>query len=186
MNEKIVVVIPTIKPVEEHQKIKDIYQARAGVECLVVIHHDKIKEGWVKVHNLYSSVLNYDWYMYTADDYYPGRDYLKIALESAKRTGKKLIAFNDGKWSGTNATAGLVHKSLIDKIPYKQLFYPGYFVHGADPELTAIAKLLNEYYYEPLALCVEVDYYKDVQNIKAYPEDGKLYKQRELINFEVK
>jgi hypothetical protein len=185
MNEIIVVVIPTIKPFEEREKIKEVYLKRAGVDCLVFMLYDTVKEGWIKLHNLASSSFEYDWYMYGCDDYFPGQDYLKIALDAGKRTGKKLIAFNDGKWHGNNATVGLVHKSLIDKIPYKSLFNPQYKRHYADPELTAIAKLLNEYHYEPLAVCIEVDYNKDLNKLNCCKEDRELYRRRELINFEV-
>jgi hypothetical protein len=181
---KIVVVIPCYGILKEQQdKVKKIYEVRAGIECTIYMIEDTNKEGWVSIHNRMSKELEWDWYVYSAQDYYPGRQYLKIALESAIKHNKKHIAFNDGKWFGENATAGLVHKDLIQKIPYKTLFYRGYFMHGADPELTAITKKLNEFHYEPLALCVEVDYNKDIEGSKRYPEDSKLYRLRAETNF---
>src|SRR6056297_2222834 len=40
----------------------------------------------------------YDWIVYAQDDLFPGNSWLNIALEAARLTNKKFIAFNDGKW----------------------------------------------------------------------------------------
>ena len=182
----VVVVIPyVVGDLEQALRTKKIMEVRAGVPCEVIIVEDTNHIGWVAVHNQMARELHYDFYLYSCSDYFPGRDYLKIALDYAKKSNKMLVGFNDGKWHGRSATAGLIHKDLIPKLYQSNtLFYTGYKMYGADPDLTGRAKVLQEFVYAPEALLLEIDYTKDFRPKRtSYPEDSTLYYQREKLNF---
>lgn len=87
-----------------------------------------------------------------------------------------------GKWFGKNATAGMIHKSLIPEMYGEPLFYPSYDHHGADPDLTEKATLMKEYVYCPEAIFMEVDYNKDFRTT-SYPVDMQLYHKRKSKGF---
>ncbi len=187
MKKDIVIVIPC-KGIsqEERDKIENVFRKRAGINHLSVFMIDDVNSvGWVKLQNEYASKLDWDWYMYCAQDYFPGNNFLKIALDSAKKTRKKLIGLNDGKWFGRNATVALVHKDIFKYLPYHTLFFPEYFRHCAEVELTMIAKRLKLYHYESKSICVEVDYHKDLKNVQVHPKDMELFKKRKGLGFGV-
>ncbi len=180
---KTVVVIPC-RPsdVVLAERVVPVYQKRAGAPCEVYVVEDKDGIGWVKLQNEMAAKLEFDWYCYTADDYFPGRNWLKLALEAAQQYNKRFVCFNDGKWFGENATAGLAHKSLIPELySTGTLLNPNYIWHGSDPDLTHRAKALNEFIYVPNAVMMEIDYEKLITNNakKGYRSDRKLRERRQ-------
>ena len=184
--EKIVIVVPYITDTKDNiRELIPLLEKRAGVPVKVIPYEDTNRVGWVKLHNALSVSLDYDWYVYCPSDYFPGRDFIKIALETAKKYNKLMVGFNDGKWFGKNATAGIVNKKLIPKLYSGTIFYPKYEHHGADPDLTEKAMLLNEYVYAPEALLVEIDYKKDFidSNVRLNRRDVELYLKRKEQGF---
>lgn len=184
--ERVVVVIPyRFESVDSVSKVTKLMEKRAGVPCEVIAVEDVDGIGWVAMHNKMAKELKFLWYVFTAFDYFPGRQYLKIALAKAKETGKLAVGFNDGKWGNSNITAGLIHTDLIPKLYSSgNLFNENYLKHGADPDLFGRVKALNAYAYAPEALLVEIDYLKDFQNSsRLNPPDFSLYKKREKMGF---
>ena len=180
-NEKIVIVVPYITGEwNKVDKLSRLLVKRAGVPCKVHCIEDTKGEGWIGIHNRMAKELDWDWYLYCPSDYFPGRDYLKIALKMAHEHNKLMVGFNDGKWHGTNATAGLVHKDLIPKLYQGTLLYTGYQHHGSDPDITEKAMLLDEFIYAPEALLVEIDYTKDFipSKKRLNQDDFKLFMKR--------
>jgi hypothetical protein len=183
METKIVIVVPyTTESKEYIDKLRLLLDVRAGVDVTVYTVEDRYREGWIKLHNRLCKELDYDWYIYCPCDYFPGRCFVRIALEIAKRDNKLMVGFNDGKWFGKNATAGMVHKDLIKLVYRDTIFYPGYQHHGADPDLTEKAILMNEFVYAPEAILVEIDYTKDFEQ-RTNPNDMDLFIRRRANKF---
>jgi len=130
----------------------------------------------VAVHNQEFRRLSNPYYLYSCADYFPGRNYLRIAWEAMQEHNAYLVGFNDGKWRGGIATVGLVRREWAEQNYGGDLFFPGYKCHGADDELTNLAMRDGVYHYEPDAVLVEVDYEKDFK--ASNPADGKLYRDR--------
>jgi hypothetical protein len=172
------VVIPSRpEDVELAWKNQAVQERRAGVGPInthVAVDRDRI--GWVAMHNMVFQRLRGDYYLYSCADYFPGRDYLRIAWDAMARTGASLVGFNDGKWQGKIATVGLVRREWAERNYDGDLFFSGYKSHGADDELTNLAMRDGVYHYEPNAVLVEVDYEKDFK--ASNPDDGRLYRAR--------
>jgi len=147
---------------KEAEKVALIHLVRAGMPCevILIIQQDGWS-GWVALHNWAVKNLDFDYYCYSCGDYYPGKAYLKMAYEIAIQEGRKLIAFNDGKWGGYIATAGLVEKKWMEKNYDGDLFYSGYKKHYADTELSMIAMEQDVMGYCPDAVLIEIDFEKD-------------------------
>jgi hypothetical protein len=178
---KIVVVIPyTTESDDFVYKVIKLHKDRAGIKCDVYAVKDDKRLGGFAIQNEMAKKLRYDYYCYSWIDYFPAVNYLKNAIEAMIEHKKGLCGFNDGKWNGNNATAGVIHKSLL-KTNYKDsnLFYTGYRQHFADPDLTAVAKKRNQYVYEPSAILMEIDYDKDIKSSEHLNKDDyKLYVER--------
>jgi cellulose synthase/poly-beta-1,6-N-acetylglucosamine synthase-like glycosyltransferase len=155
------------------ENAKFLHKIKAGIPCVVTGIEDKEKKGWVASHNRFIEHLQFDYYCYSAADYIPGDDYLKIAIEALEKSGKGLCGFNDGKWDGKIATAGVITRDFFLKYG---LFYDGYKSHGADNEITDFAIDNNEYIYEPKAILAELEERKINKNPNV--EDQKLYANR--------
>ena len=171
---------------DDVDKVKRLYKARAGADCDVLMIDSKGK-GWVQVQNetVQANFEGYTHFVYTCMDYFPGRDYLALALMAMTEFKAGLVGFNDGKWHGKNATAGLVSKEFIlNNYPSKTMFHTGYKFHGADPDLTECAMRKNKYVYCPAAVMIEVDYEKDFRSNKM-DIDQKLYYAREHRGFDL-
>jgi len=162
-DEKILVVIPYRKgEIEQATKAADIHKSRAGMPVQVYLMEDEYKEGWVAMQNWAARNLNYDYLIYSCDDYFPGINYVKIAYDTLQKTGKGLCVFNDGKWYGHIATAGLISRKLIEKLPYDMgLFSDDYKQNYGDTELTDVTIHLKEIVYNPDAVLMEIDYEKE-------------------------
>lgn len=172
----IVVVIPYVDAAQA-AKAKHVHELRAGIQCRVITVQDKDGEGWATIHTRMSKELDYSYYVYSSSDYFPCRKYLHKAYSLLKKTGKHMLGFNDGKWEGENATAGMLERTFLQS-NYRDggLFYPGYTQYGADPDLTAVAKAKDEYVYDPSIVLMEIDYYK--KGGSTTRESRRLYKSR--------
>jgi len=151
---------------------------RAGMPCKVFTIEDSERKGWVNAQNWAFNNLDFDFYIYSCDDYFPCKDYLKSAYEAYLGTKKCVIVFNDGKWAGKLATIALVKKDFVkEKLPDGNLFYKGYKQNFADPEFTDHAINHNEMAYLSDIPFMEVEYGKDEKSHNN-EEDRELYKSR--------
>ncbi|MFW5879566.1 MAG: glycosyltransferase domain-containing protein, partial [bacterium] len=172
----VAVIMPCIDT-ELGLKTADILQRRAGMPCKIIIANDTLRQGFIKTANEVFGRLDVKYVVYLAQDVFPGRDWLALSYESLEKTGKGLLAFNDGKWHGKTASFGLVRTEWVKSLYKNNLFYNAYVSTGADAELSAIAIAQNLYIYNSSCLLIEIDYLKDVKgygNIK----DRNLFKKR--------
>lgn len=159
---RVLVGIPISKDREaESEKVAKVHLARAGMDCeVILIIQEDGWDGWVELHNWAARNLDFDHYVFSCGDYFPSRDYLRVAYDLMIQTGHKLIAFNDGKWDGFIATAGLIERKWMETNYEGDLFYPGYKKHYADTELSMIALGQEVIGYCPDAVLIEIDYGK--------------------------
>ena len=120
--------------------------------------------------------------IYTAEDAFAGRWWLRFALQAMDKPGAALLAFNDGKWFGQLAGFGLVRRSWLAPLYGGSLFHPGYQQHYGDTELTLIARQQGALAYHPHAMLVEVDHTKDRRPVNA--ADKALFRQRAAQGFD--
>lgn len=120
--------------------------------------------------------------VYLAQDAYPGRDWLLNAYHTLEKSGKGLLAFNDGKWKGRIASFGMVRTEWVKSLYDARIFYPGYQSHGADNELTVIARAQNMHEYNPDCTLVEYDPNKDFGG--SNPKDKALFQTRFVHGFD--
>ena len=183
--EKILVIIP-YGPDQEGlaKQSKIIHELRAGIECTVEIIKDVDRKGWVWMHNEQSKREDYDIYVFSCADVWPGRRYLLRAYNTLKEKGVGMVGFNDGKWDGKNATVGMITKEYL-RSNYEggSWFYPGYKRHGADPDLAELSMIKNEFAYDPEALLIEIDIQKELGNRKYDESDTKLFMKRRKERF---
>ena len=99
--------------------------------------------------------------IFTAQDAFPGRDWLRISYDAIEKDDSGLLGFNDGKWQGRIASFGMVRKEWIQKFYNNEILNSSYRSHKADNEITVIAKLDASYIYCPQSVLIEVDYNKD-------------------------
>jgi hypothetical protein len=186
MQTKILIVVPYVGEYNSDlEQLRKLLIKRAGVEGVEVLMINGEDLGWIGTHNKVAKEKIWDWYIYCPSDYFPGRDYIKIALDMATKHNKLMVGFNDGKWHGKNATAGMVHKDLIPMLYNGTLLYPGYKHHGSDPDISEKAMLLNEFIYAPEALLVEIDYTKDFisSSKRLNKADVDLFMKRRVLKF---
>jgi hypothetical protein len=175
------VVIPSIN-IEKAKEVAKNLTLRAGLneaEFVIVVVSDKDGLGFVKIVNQIFDLLTSRFVVYTAEDAFPGRFWLKFALQTITQSPKGLLAFNDGKWYGSLAAFGMVDRNWVSNLYDAGIFYPGYKRHFADVELTEHAKLQSQYVYNPNAVLVELDMSKN-QNWTSDPNDHALYRDRAL------
>jgi hypothetical protein len=156
---------------------------RAGAPMLLLALQDDTRVGPVKIWNDVLASTSGSFFVYLADDAFPGRGWLRRAIEKmqAHRDGH-LLAFNDGKWFGELAGFGLARREWLDHVYDKALFHPGYRRHFGDTELTLIARQQSALLYEPDALLVEVDMHKDRKSVDE--QDRRLFEQRKNHGFD--
>lgn len=136
---------------------------RAGMKVSVFVVEDTLRQGFVRTLNAAAQKLNVAYVVYLAEDAFPGLDWLRTAYEALEKTGKGLLAFNDGKWGGRIASFGMVRMQWSRKVYHGPILFPGYRAHKADNELTLIARIMNEFVYEPTATLVELDSSKVIE-----------------------
>lgn len=179
----ITVIMPTIHT-DMARKTKDILSARAGMEAFYAVMEDPSRWGYVHACNNYIKLCEdspADYYCYVTDDIFPSRNWLKDAYELLIKKDGKMVGFNDGKWKGSLATCGLVEAEWMRNNYEGNLFYPEYFGHYNDTELTLLAMQDNVYCYDANISLTEIDYEKDQK--KAHEGDRKLYNERKAQGF---
>lgn len=182
-NPKVAILIPTVNP-EKAKQVADICHQRAGYPHKIIVEEDVDRIGWVAMINKLHRENPADFYIYGADDMFPSRNFLKEAMEVMENTEIGLLAFNDAKWNGINATFGIVRQDWIKTIYDTDLLHKGYRSHYADPELTMIARGQNKYAYKPEISMVEIVYNKEGTNIpRNNEEDRKLFRERKKSGF---
>ena len=167
----IAVIMPSIDR-EKAQKSMVQLRERSGMsddEVDYMIIMDNKRQGFVSAVNDFVLKTDYKYYVYTAQDAFGGKDWLKIAFDKLEETGKGLFAFNDGKWAGELAAFGMVRAAWK-----KPFFYSGYKSHYADTELTIQAEKENQLTTDLKSLLIEVDYNKHGVNL----DDKKLFQER--------
>lgn len=179
--EGVAVIMPCIDAVKGFDTAQFLIH-RAGMECAVILAYDSKRLGFIKILNEIAAKTDVAYVVYLAQDAYPGRDWLKIAYENLKSSGKGLLAFNDGKWHGQIASFGLVKKAWIQRLYGDNILFPQYKSHAADMELTVIARVNGMFVYEPRSVLVEVDRGKDFRD-GSNPYDNQLFKNRFLNGF---
>lgn len=184
---KILIIIPTRpEDVWDATRTAELHKSRSrldptdSVDVKLMIDYEKI--GWVAMIN--KTVRNnpdYDYYLYSCADYLPGKGYLYMALNDAKK-GWKMVAFNDGKWQGRIATVALVEKNWMQKNYHGDMFYKGYKSHFADTELTILAISDKVMIYNPFAVLMEIDYDKEKKEPDV--DDMHTFRKRLDLKFE--
>lgn len=142
-------------------KTVNILHSRSGIPCTTIIAHDTAKYGFIATANMVFRKICSKYAVYLAQDAFPCRNWLSMATQALERSGKGLLAFNDGKWMGNLASFGMVRTAWVNTIYNNALFFPGYTSHAADNELTTIARATNNYIYDPNISLIEVDYEKE-------------------------
>lgn len=159
----------------------DLMMSRAGADLLLVAVHDDLRAGPMHIWNTVISKTNQPFIVYCAEDAFAGRYWLRFGLETLKAPGAGLLAFNDGKWFGQLAAFGLVRRCWLDPIYGGLLFHPGYAQHFGDTELTLIARQQGALVYNPNAVLIEVDHYKDQREVNV--ADQSLFNERSATGF---
>ncbi|MDA3896864.1 MAG: glycosyltransferase [Desulfobacteraceae bacterium] len=158
-----------------------ILYRRAEVPCIVLVVIDSRRQGFIKTLNQTAARISTKYIVYLAQDAWPGRGWLKDACDTLDKTGKGLLAFNDGKWKGRIASFGMVRTSWVQSLYKGRVLSPVYVSHAADNELTVIARALDMHVYNPDCTLVEVDPNKDGGG--SNPKDRALFKKRFLKGF---
>ncbi len=177
----IVVIMPCIDQ-KRGLETAHILSSRAGTPCKILVIYDLIRQGFIKTLNETANCVLSKYIVYLAQDAYPGRYWLQCAHETLEKSGKSLLAFNDGKWRGRIASFGMVRTEWAKLLYGGPVFYPGYTAHKADNELTVIARVQRAYIYNPECTLVEYDPHK-VFN-ETFPEDKRLFFKRFISGFD--
>ncbi len=173
--ERVVVIMPCTN-IDRGMETARVLLQRAGAPCRIFVVHDSKRQGFIRTLNQAAEKVAAEFIGYLAQDAWPGRDWLKCACETMDRTGKGLLAFNDGKWNGRIAAFGMVRTAWVRQLYQGCIFFPGYVSHGADNELTVIARALDMFVYNPECTLVEVDPEKDTGG--SNPRDRALFRER--------
>ena len=155
---------------------------RAGVSATLICIFDLKREGFVSIINQAFKESESPFVGYLAEDAFPGRDWLKIALDELNAQKAGLLGFNDGKWQGALAAFGLAKRAWAQKNYAGNLFYPKYKQHYADTELTLLAKNDKVYAYNPHSVLLEVDWDKDQKTTNV--SDKLLFQDRMKTGFD--
>ena len=173
---EIVIVIPSIN-FELAQKAARVLLRKAGVRCCVLIFKDNQARGYISAVNFCFRNLRNPFFVFAAEDCFPGQSWLKLGYMEMINGGLGLVSFNDGKWAGKIASFGLVRRDWAEPLYSGDLFFNGYKKHAADNELTAIARFQGRYKYCAQSTLLEVDYQKPWTN-KTDPIDWALFTSR--------
>jgi hypothetical protein len=152
----VLVIMPSIRLRKAVRTARTLAR-RAGMPCTILVVRDSLRRGFVPTCNAVMARAAAKYVVYLAEDAFPGLDWLRLAHEALERSGKGLLGFNDGKWKGRIAAFGMVRVDWARSIYGGPLFYPGYAAHGADDELTVIARTQDQYAYDPDCTLFEYD-----------------------------
>lgn len=180
----VTILIPTINP-DKAKQTADLIHLRAGYPHKIIVEEDADRIGYVAMINKMAKENPSKYFLYGADDMYPGRNFLSIAMDVKRQTNAKVVALNDGKFYGNIATFAIVDYDYVSNLYNGNILNSMYNFHYADPELTLIAKAQKVYSYAPDALLVEITYDKDGKDSKKNNEEDKqFFKFRKSINFD--
>jgi hypothetical protein len=184
----VVAIMPSLDPKKAVETARLLVR-RAGMDVIVVVVLDSARQGFVRTLNDTARKIEVAYIVYVAEDALPGIDWLKHGYEALEETGKGLLAFNDGKWRGRIAGFGMVRKSWVRQVYDRAILYPGYRSHKADNELTVIARIMDEFVYEPTATVVELDRSKaftggEAANTSEPSSDRQLFYDRMVTSFD--
>lgn len=182
-DETVTVIMPTIKP-DLAVKTAKILKTRAGIEANYRVIEDIKKAGYVKTINNELKNINSRYVVYLTDDIFPSRNWLKNSFNLMIEKGAGLIGYNDGKWEGSLATCGLVDRTWSDSLYNGNLFFPRYFGHYNDTEITLHGFSQHKYFYDPNISLIEVDYDKEAK--KVHIKDRELFNRRKKSKFDNK
>jgi hypothetical protein len=143
--------------------------------------HDTLHQGFIKTLNDTASRVSTKYIVYLAEDAFPARNWLHCAYDTLEKSGKGLLAFNDGKWNGRIAAFGMVRVQWVASLYGGLIFCPEYISHAADNELTVIARAQDMYEYNPECVLMEYDPYKDF--VGSNPRDKEFFEKRFLKGF---
>lgn len=170
---KIAVLMPCIDR-ELGTKVMQQLADNAGLEADYHLLMDDERKGFIYKINEFVTLYpkEYDFYIYTAQDAFGGKNWLLEAYTTMRDTGKGVLAFNDNKWGGRLAAFGMVRAS------YKKPFFEScYHTHYADTELSVAATVDGQLCYNPKAIMFEVDYDKKKKSVNK--RDKELFKKRQ-------
>ena len=156
--------------------------SRAGMGCRIIVVNDTLRQGFIRTLNDAAARISACYIVYLAQDAYPGRNWLRDAHDALEKSGKGLLGFNDGTYKGRIATFGMVRTDWVRSLYGGPIFHPGYDCHGADNELTVIARASDSYVYEPNCTLVEYDPSKESK--PGHKLDAKLFRQRFINGFD--
>lgn len=180
----VVVLMPWLRQAAA-QRAASTMLARAGAAATLLALQDDLGAGPVALLNQATQLLGpqVEFIAYVAEDAFPGRYWLRIALaEMARHPEAGLLAFNDGKWFGQLAGFGLVRRRWLAPLYGGLLFHPGYERHYGDTELTIVALQQRALAYQPHAVLVEVDAEKDAKSV--HEPDRRRFASRALGGFD--
>jgi len=176
-----VIVMPYNQP-ELARRAATLLASRSGVKDGVLLAIEDVeREGFITVVNRAFEATESTYFGYVAQDAFPGRQWLALAVSALRGRDKHLFAFNDGKWMGALAGFGLVSRAWAADNYDGALFYPGYRRHYADCELTVLALAEHVFGYNANSVLVEVDWEKDKKGVNS--SDRKLYVERAQTGF---
>lgn len=164
------------------ERCATLMAGRAGADGVILCVHDAHREGFIALVNRVFSSTSSEYFGYVAQDAFPGRRWLTLALEALRKSKKSLFAFNDGKWMGVLASFGIASRQWANDLYGGHFFFPGYCSHYADAELSVLAMSEHSYCYNPNSVLVEVDWNKD--NASVNPADRALYHERRASGFD--
>jgi hypothetical protein len=177
-----VVVIPYTN-LEQANRALEILRTRAGpINPDFLLIHDDIQLGPIAIFNHAYQFSNHEILIYMAQDVFPSRNWFNLLQAELHRTPWGLLAFNDGKWQGKLASFGAIRRSWIKDLELDTPFFSGYFQHYADVELTLIAMQKKMLHFDPLIICMEIDYEKDSKSINR--KDQQTFSHRKKSRFD--
>lgn len=176
----LVVVMPYIDEAAARRACTQLAR-RAACDGLLVAVEDRERKGYVHTANRIFRATRSELFGYVAQDAYAGRNWGRQVQDAFAKESRALLGFNDGKWQGLLAAFGVARRSWAVKNYEGDLFYPEYFGHYADVELTLLAMQAGVYAYDPNCFMVEVDYEKEDKYTN--PVDKALYLERKMDSF---
>lgn len=174
----ITVIMPSIDMPKANATALQLIET-AGMSCNVLPIEDVDRIGFIGIVNKAVKENPSDYYVYTAQDAFGGRNWLKTAYETMVRDRSGLFAFSDNKWFGKLAAFGMVEHNWMVKNYGGNLFNDIYKSHYADTELTVLAKSNKLFSSNPESVMVEVDSNKHGVN----EEDKKTFAFQKLTGF---
>lgn len=177
----VVIAMPATDFDQAHRSAQ-LMARRSAAPGLILVVLDERREGYIPTCNLAFRQTRSEFFAYVAQDAFAGRLWLKIALNQMNKTGKDMLAFNDGKWHGLMASFGMARRSWAQRHYDGDFFFPEYQSHYGDAELTLLAKAHDRLCYAPRSVMIEVDWEKDDK--LANDADRKLFKRRAAHRFD--